>query len=299
MSYDTINFQYQIKKLPYHFKVLKNEPYLWRGLSWQPVINNQGYLSYYYTYINNLKLVLKYDKIYLKNSLQKFYMNNNYQSFSYSQVVKAFERLNKLLPFNVYEAIVTKVAIGIVFEENAEKTYGEWLYYQGKSPMQMQDKNKVYGAKFHLTDYYIKGYNKTFQVKSKDNFSLNKPYFRYEIEAKTKFFNNKTNNIGIENVADLINEEKYNKLCNMLIDRYKMIQTTTIIDYSECNLKEKKLIAYMENPIIKKSVQNQHTESFKKDRITYNKLVKVKSNNNFQNIILNKITNQVNYSLKN
>ncbi|WP_372745284.1 hypothetical protein [Lutibacter sp.] len=226
-------------------------------------------------------------------------MNNNYQPFTYSQVVEAFEILNQILPFNVYDALVTRIAIGLSFEENAKKIYNEWNYYLGKPPMQMQDKNKIYGAKFHLTDYYIKGYDKTYQVKSKDRINLNKPYFRYEIEGKTKFFNSKTNKININTVADLVNEGKYIKLCNMLVDRYNMIEKTAKIDYSECTFKEKKLIAYMGNPNIKQSVNNQHFESFKKDRTTINKLIKDKCDNKYQNIILDKINQQIQYSINN
>jgi hypothetical protein len=181
MSFDTLHFQHQIKNLPIDFVNQKNETLSWLNLKWHPLINKHDYLSCYYTFIGNLRLVLKGDKIYIKNSLQRFYMNNNYQSFSYSQVVDAFYKLNQLLPFNVYEAEVTRLAIGVVIEEDAEKVCNEWQYYLGKQPIPMFDKNKIYGAKFHLTDYYLKGYDKTFQVKCKDSINIGKHYFRYEI----------------------------------------------------------------------------------------------------------------------
>ena len=88
----------------------------------------------------------------------------------------------------------------------------------------LYEKNKIYGSKFHLNDYYIKAYDKTFQAQCKDKINIGKPYFRYEIEGKTKFFNNKTNNVGITTVADLIDKIKYKKLCDILIN------------YDNCNL---------------------------------------------------------------
>ncbi|WP_271407290.1 hypothetical protein [Tenacibaculum soleae] len=299
MSYDTINFQYQIKELPNHFQTLENTPYKWGDLVWQPVVNNKGYLSGYYTYIGNLRLVLRKDVIYIKNSLQKFFMNNNYQSFSYTQVVKAFEKLNQVLPFNIYQAKVTKLAIGVVILEDAQKVYNEWQYYLGKQPMQMQDKNKVYGAKFYLNDYYLKGYNKTFQVSSKDKINIGKPYFRYEIEGKPKFFNNKTNNVGISTVADLVNKEKFKKLCDILISRYDMIEKKTQIDLSELTLKEMRLVASMRDFKIKESMRKRYSHTYKKERLKYLNLMRGIDNTGFQNKVFYKLNNQIQYSLNN
>lgn len=299
MSYDTINFQYQIKELPYHFQNLKNESYKWGKLVWQPATNKFNDIYSYYAYAGNLKLILKKDVIYIKNSLQKFFMNNNYQPFTYTQVVKAFEKLNQLIPFNVYEAKVTKLAIGVAILEDAQKVYNEWQYYLGKQPMQMQDKNKIYGAKFHLNDYYIKGYDKTFQVKSKDKINIGKPYFRLEIEGKPKFFNNKTNNVGINTVADLVSKKKYQKLCDILISRCNMIEKKAQIDLSQLTLKDKRLVASMRDFNIKESIRKQHSHSYKKERVKYLALMRNADNTEFQNKVFNKLNNQIQYSLNN
>jgi hypothetical protein len=299
MSYDTLHIAHQVKNLPIEFVEQKNETLSWLGLKWHPIINKYEYLSCYYTYINNLKLVLKNDKIYIKNSLQCFYMNNNYQSFSYSQVVDALNNLNQLVPFNVYEAIVTRLAIGVVIEEDAQKVCNEWQYYLGKPPVHMFDKNKIYGAKFHLTDYYLKGYDKTFQAKCKDKINIGKPYFRYEIEGKTKFFNNKTNNVGINTVADLIDKEKYKKLCDILMSRYKMIEKEAEIDLSELTIKQKRLVASMRDFKIKESIRKQHSHSYKTDREKYLKLMRNIDNTDFQNKVFNKLNTQIQFSLNN
>jgi hypothetical protein len=68
------------------------------------------------------------------------------------------------------------------------------------------------------------------------------------------FFNNKTNNVGITTVADLIDKEKYKKLCNVLIDRYQKIEKEAKLDLSELNLKEMRLVASMSDFKIKESM---------------------------------------------
>jgi hypothetical protein len=299
MCFDTLHLQHQVKNIPIDFVNEKKETLSWLQLKWHPIINNHGYLSYYYAFIGNLRLVLKGDKIYIKNSLQKFFMNNNYQSFSYNQVVEAFYRLNKLVPFNIYEAEVTKLAIGVVVEEDAQKAYNEWQFYMGKPPKPMYEKNKIYGSKFQLTDYYIKAYDKTFQVKCSDKINIGKSYFRYEIEGKTKFFNNKTNNIGINTVADLIDKEKYKKLCSILIIRYQKIEKEAQIDLSILTIKEKRLVASMRDFKIKESMRKQHSHTYKKERKMYLKLMRNVDNTDFQNKVFNKLNTQIQYCLNN
>ena len=299
MSFDTLHLEHQIKKLPKDFAEKEKKIIRWKNLDWHPTINKYGYLSYYYTYINNLKLVLKEDKIYIKNSLQCFYMYYNYQSFTYSQIVEAFNKLDNLLPFNIYEFIVTRLAIGVVIIENAEKIYSEWQYYLGKPPIPMFEKTKVYGSKFHLTDYYIKGYDKTFQVKCKDSANIGKPYFRFELEGKTKFFNNKTNNVGIQTVADLINKEKYQKLCSVLLGKYQKIEKEPKMDLSQLNIKEKRLVASMKDNTIMQSIKKQHPDSYKSDREKYLNLKKQHQNTDFQNKVYYKLKQQILYSINN
>ncbi|AQS94030.1 hypothetical protein BXQ17_08110 [Polaribacter sp. BM10] len=299
MCFDTLHIEHQVKNIPLDFVNQKNETLSWLNLKWHPIINNREYLSCYYTYIGNLRLVFKGDKIYIKNSLQKFFMNNNYQSFSYSQVVDAFSKLNQLVPFNIYEAIVTRLAVGVVIEEDAQKAYNEWKFYMGKPPKPMYEKNKIYGSKFHLNDYYIKAYDKTFQVKCKDSINIGKPYFRYEIEGKTKFFNNKTNNVGITTVTDLINKEKYKKLCNVLIDRYQMIDKEAQKDLSKLTLKEMRLVASMRDFKIKESIRKQYSHTYKKERLKYLSLMRNVDNTEFQNKVFNKLNTQIQYSVNN
>ena len=299
MCFDTLHIEHQVKNIPKDFVDKKNITLSWLNLKWHPIINKYDYLGCYYTYIGNLKLVFKDEKIYIKNSLQCFYMNNNYQSFSYSQVVDAFNKLNQLVPFNIYEAVVTRLAVGVVIEEDAQKAFNEWKFYMGKPPKPMYEKSKIYGAKFHLTDYYIKAYDKTFQAQCKDSTNIGKPYFRYEIEGKTKFFNNKTNNVGITTVTDLIDKSKYKKLCGILIDRYQMIEKEPQIDLSELTLKEMRLVASMRDFKIKESIRKQHSHTYKKERKIYLKLMRDADNTDFQNKLFNKLNTQIQYSLNN
>jgi hypothetical protein len=65
------------------------------------------------------------------------------------------------------------------------------------------------------------------------------------------FFNNKTNNVGITTVADLIDKDKYKKLCHVLMEQYQKIEKEAQLDLSELTLKEMRLVASMSDFKIK------------------------------------------------
>ena len=164
----------------------------------------------------------------------------------------------------------------------------------------MKNRNKTYGAKFYLTDYQIKGDDKTFEVKNHNQIKLEKEYFRFEIDnCKPKVLNNKTNNIGIHTVRDLIDKEKFKKVGNMILDKYIKIEKSPKVDLSKLDIKQKRLIASIINSEIKDSIRKQHPDTYKKDRKEYKKIIQDCDNSIFQNQVIKKIKDQINYSINN
>lgn len=277
--YDTLKIKYRVTNLPNEVLEQKEVSFTWYGLRWFPTYNNKTKkVNGYKTSVNNLDLCLKGNTIFCYNSLQKWYLGNNYESFTYSQVVKALEELNNDLPFNVYEASIHYLAIGLVIEEEAEPILDTWLTFNNKESTPMLGVNKKYGKKYFLTDYNVKGYDKSFEVKTHDRINLNKSLFRFELEIYTRNFNNRKNPIGINKVKDLIDKFKFKRLTKELLSKYNKIEKQQSIPLSKLNNKEKEILALFQNQEILKQYKKDHFESYSKKRTVYNRLKNLSNN---------------------
>ncbi len=277
--YDTLKIKYRVTNLPNEVLEQKEKSFIWNGLKWCPTFNDKTKkVNGYKTSVNNLDLRLKGDTVFCNNSLQKWYMGNNYESFTYSQVVKALNRLDNILPFNVYNANIHYLAVGTVIEEEAKPILDTWLRLNGKEPIPMLGANKQYGKKFYLTDYNVKGYDKTFEVKTHDRKKIGKSIFRFELEIYTRNLNKRKNPIGIYTVKDLIDKEKYKMLAEELLVKYEKIETQQSIPLSQLNNKDKEVLALFQNQEILRQYKADHFESFSKKRSVYNKLKKLSNN---------------------
>ena len=277
--YDTLKITYQVSNLPIEVLEQREQSFIWKGLKWCPTYNDKTKaVNGYKTSVNNLDLRLKGRTIKCNNSLQKWYMGNNYELFSYSQVVKALEKLNNVLPFNVYKANIHYLAVGTIIEEDAKPILDTWLSLNGKQPESMLGANKQYGKKFYLTDYNVKGYDKTFEVKTHERIKLNKPLFRFELEIYTRNLNNRKNFVGIYKVKDLIDKTKYQMLADELLGKYEKIEKKQSIPLSQLNNKEKETLALFQNQEILRQYKIDHFETFSNRRKVYNKLKKLSNN---------------------
>ena len=293
--YDTLKIKHRVTNLPKEVLEQKEASFIWKGLKWCPTYNDKTKeVNGYKTSVNNLDLRLKGNTIFCNNSLQKWYMGNNYELFTYSQVVKALKKLNSVLPFNVYNANIHYLAVGTVIEEEAKPILDAWLSLNGKTSNPMLGANKQYGKKFYLSEYNVKGYDKTFEVKTHERIKLNKPLFRFELEIYTRNLNNRKNAIGIYTVKDLIDKKKYKMLAEELMSKYNKIEKQQSIPLSQLTNKEKEVLALFQNQEILQQYKKDHSETYRNRRKVYNKL-KTLSNNAH----LNNIKQQLEKSLKN
>lgn len=277
--YDTLKVKHQVNQLPKEVIEQQESPFFWKGLKWTPIFNKKtNQVKAYETTVSNLRLELKGNVISCNNSLQKWYMGNNYQLFTYSQVVKALEELDSVLPFNVYDAYIHYLALGTVIKEEAKPILDAWLSLNGKTPIPMLGANKEYGKKFYLTDYNVKGYDKTFEVKTHNRIKIEKPIFRFELEIYTRNLNKRKNPIGIYTVKDLIDKRKYQMLANELLSKYDKIEKQQTIPLSKLNNKEKEVLALFQNQEILQQYKIDHSETFSNRRNVYNKLKKLSNN---------------------
>ena len=277
--YDTIKIKHQVNQLPKEVIEQQESPFFWKGLKWTPIFNKKtNQVKAYETTVSNLRLELKGNIISCNNSLQKWYMGNNYELFTYSQVIKALEKLDSVLPFNVYNATIHYVAVGTVIEEEAKPILNPWLSLNGKQPIPMLGANKQYGKKFYLTDYNVKGYDKTFEVKTHERIKIGKPIFRFELEIYTRNLNKRKNPIGIYTVKDLIDKDKYQMLADELLSKYDKIEKQQSIPLSKLNNKEKEVLALFQNQEILQQYKIDHSETFSNRRKVYNRIKKLSNN---------------------
>ncbi|WP_026776111.1 hypothetical protein [Polaribacter sp. Hel_I_88] len=297
---DTFNIENTIQELPKEIIERKETPFDWYGIRWIPHYKESNFPIYYKSHYKNMYLRIIGDKLLVSNSLHKSYYGNNYMPFTLSQVFNAITLLDNALPINIYNSKINKLSAGVVINENPQKIFNEWQYFLGKNYTPMKDKNKIYGAKYFLTDYQIKGYDKTFEVKNHNQVNLKQPFFRFEIDnCKPKVLNNKTNNIGIYTVKDLLDKEKFSKLGEMILNKYIQIEKLPKLDLSTLSIKEKRLYASLTNYEVKESIRKQHPHMYKKDRKEYNKMMNNLDNSEFQNQVINKLKEQINYSINN
>ncbi|APG65432.1 hypothetical protein LPB136_08720 [Tenacibaculum todarodis] len=295
--YDTLKIKHQVIQLPKEVIEQQESPFFWKGLKWTPIFNKKtNQVKGYETSVNNLDLRLKGNIISCNNSLQKWYMGNNYQLFTYVQVVEALKKLNSVLPFNVYNANIHYLAVGTVIEEEAQAILNPWLSLNGKTPIPMLGANKQYGKKFYLTDYNVKGYDKTFEVKTHNRINIGKPIFRFELEIYTRNLNKRKNAIGIYTVKDLIDKKKYKMLADELLCKYDKIEKEQSIPLSELNTKEKEVLALFQNQEILKQYKIDHSETYRKRRKVYNNLKK-SSNNKYLTHVKEQLKTSVKHTL--
>jgi len=297
---DTIKIACPLEDKPQELINRTESPFIWNTFKWTPMFNGHQELSFYKAKFKNLDLKLYQDKLILVNSLHKLYLGNNYMPFTYGQVIKALLLLNHHLPLDVYQGEVKRLSFGVVIKEHPESIYNQWLFHLGKPWLPMQSGNKMYGAKFYLTDYQIKGYNKTTQVQKQSALVIPENLFRFEIDnVKTKVLNNATNNVGVYKVMDILEYSKYQKLGDVLLRKFSQIEKHPQLQLSNLNIKEKRLVASMQNYQIKESIKKQHFDSYKNDKKKYNQIQKIHADNYFQEHVFQKLKSAVEYSINN
>jgi hypothetical protein len=297
--YDTNKIVKYLNEPPKEVANQVREPFYWSNMLWLPHFHKSGFVTSYFSSSENLKLWLRGSELTITNSLQKFYMQNNYEAFVFSDVQKAVRKLDNYFDFSIYDAAIKKTSIAVVISENEDNTFNNWLEYKGNKPLVMRNNAKVYGAHFRSTNYNIKGYDKTYQTKIINNITLKENFIRFELEGKARYFNDRKDSLGIHKVSDLVDKTKFDALGNELLKVYDTIKKQPIIEYQNLQPKEIRLLATMSNNDCFRGLKKHHKETFKKDRIMYARLLKTTENSSLENEIRNKIKNQISYCQNN
>ena len=297
--YDTIISKGLVDNLPKVFLAGELNYIDWAGFEWCPMLSSKNKVKGYSAKLENLSLKMYGSELYVENSLQKFYMGNNYQDFTFTQVLDAFNTLNIKLPINIYNSILIRADVGVVVNHNTEKECSRWLDYKGKLPIPMIRRNTIYGSQFRQTNSKFKAYNKAFETKHTANIKLQEQLMRVELQGNNRYYNKRTNPLGVYTVQDLINPVKFQKLGKILLNFYDTIKKKPNLDFSNWTTKELRLYAYMTNPDTAKAMKQHHKETFKKERNQYLKLLTRHQETTQENVVLEKLQAKVNTIINN
>ena len=227
--------------------------------------NNNEYVIYYQAKVKNLIVRMNNDTITIINSFHKFFKGNNYTDYSLNQIEATCVDVCNAIGVDILNAKIKKIAYGLVIKTNAKKNYDSWLYHKSTKPSLMTNRGRVYGAKFHKTDFNIKGYDKSLESKLHDQVKIDFDLFRFEVEViNMKNLWKRKNPIRIYTVKDLFSYEVVQYLMEDLINKYEEIEKELIYDYSLLNKEQRSVLSIMKNNSLRSFLRKSENKTYKR-----------------------------------
>ncbi|MBS1584503.1 MAG: hypothetical protein JSS82_02970 [Bacteroidetes bacterium] len=194
-------------------------PFRWRGLIFSPSFNKYGEIYRYKSEWRNLLLYLYDSKIVVMNSLHKFYHENNYCDFHYSELCEAVEHVcNKLkIPARDFTLYELEIAVNIATKNPAYTLLDKFIDYKGKPFRKEYAGSKQYGVVCALEEYVLKVYDKSLQTKRVDKVSIPKNILRLEIVYKRR------RKIPMYTLEDLIDLKKLSLAFQLFISTWSKV----------------------------------------------------------------------------
>jgi hypothetical protein len=280
-------------------QVLKKvtEPFYYNDILMAPKWSN-GNLSHYAGKHQNLHVSISNGYLKISNSWHKFLKGNNHSDFYCSEIKEAAYQVKDFFKITLNDTKVQKITYGCVIDHNPEEIYSTWMRYKNKEALPMTNKGVIYGAKFQLSDFNLKGYNKSFEVKKHDNIDLVGNYFRIEAEVNyMRHLYNRSQRINIHNPEDLFNYEIIQLLAKDLFTKYKTIEKMESINFSCLSPEEIKIASVMKDPQARDAYKKAiHKRTFGRQLKKFKEIIKDNQDNSaiVEGKIFNKLLDLVN-----
>jgi hypothetical protein len=261
--------------MPKLFKA-KGKPIEVNGTLYTPKYNN-GIIVRYEGQIKNIRLMVYPTKMYLVNSIHKYWHNGyNHTNFTLTDAHNAIEDISIKTGINWFDAKVKSLEVGCNIAANANSAINSLLSYKGKDYVPMLKGSKKYGAKCCFDLYNVKLYDKQFQVKETENVNIGKPLVRWELVMNTKYFNRfkLTEALTFEKLLD---PSFFQLIINEAIHIYNTTIKSKTMNYSKLTLSEKRVLATMLHTEIREDIKIHNKETYKRDRRIFNNLMKDRS----------------------
>lgn len=254
----------------------KLEPFYWRDILFKPTYGNgnETFVKNYFADIKGLKVVLEDDKLFINNSLHKFFKGDNYSDFSRSELIQSIDLLSDNLGVCDKSIIPNFLEFGIntSFSDVTSYLYSMALY-KGKNFYPMKKKSVEYGRKVEMCEVYAKAYDKSkeFLLHNKIPCPIN-DLLRVEIGLKGK-----RQLSFIPSLADLKKEETLRILQQKLLYYFEHIEFDEYYNLEGISYRDLELLYAGKNPEFWENYRKSNTEVCKKRRQQYRKLCSERS----------------------
>jgi len=192
---------------------------------------NQIDIKYYSVNWKGLFVKVMNDYIIIQNSLHKFYHGNNYTDYTYSDLKDTIAILCTEFEVDPSLFIIKKIEIGIniPFEHHNLLT-NNFTDIKNTEFIPMLHGGRKYGKKNSKSQFDVKVYDKTLQVKLKDGVDIDKDVLRFEIVIKNmNFLYKRANQIPLYTLKDFEDINLLLKLGELLTETYRNISKITVV----------------------------------------------------------------------
>lgn len=247
------------------------DPFFWRGILFKPTFGrgNTIFVKNYVADFQGLKLVLEDDKLFISNSIHKFFKGDNYSDFTHSELIQSIDLLSDKLGVSDELIVPTFLEFGINTSFSDITTYLESIaIYKGKSFAPMKKGSVAYGRKLEMHEVYTKAYDKSkeFLLHYKNPCPIN-DLLRVEIGLKGK-----RQLSFIPSLADLKKEETLRLLQSKLLYYFELIEFDECYNLQRISNRDLELLYAGKNPVFWKDYRKSNTEVSKKRKQDYKKL---------------------------
>lgn len=216
--------------------------------------------------VDNLRFVIQGSKLIISNSLHKFYKNNNYSDFPYSELLQAIKKIERLtgIAADIFTVIKLEFGLNIVTDSTPTSYLTSFGNYKTVRYDKMKKLSSWYGVKYSLSEYAIKAYDKTKETAIRERAtSLEKNIFRFEIQYRKQRICP-----FISTLSDLQNKELIMQIFSDFISKVRKINCDGNEDFKAVKSRDRELFFAGKSEKfweVEKS-QNPHTAKEKKKR---------------------------------
>lgn len=223
----------------------------------------------------------------VSNSIHKFAKGNNYSDMSFSELLHALQKIVEITGIDLEHWSIKKLEIG--FNIETEKKGTEYLSlfstFKNKTPDKMRNDAFWYGVKWFFTEYNIKIYDKTAEVKRHDRVLLDTNILRFEIAI------NRFRKIPfVKFLSDLQDKNKLRSLFDFFRSEVKRIEMIESVDLSQVG-KERDVEMFFasQNELYWQYQKKINPEGVKKKRNRYLRILDEVSTQNVMNEFIEKL----------
>jgi hypothetical protein len=176
---------------------------------------------------------------------------------------------------------ISSIAYGCVIDHDPKEIYPNWMRYKNKISLPMKSKGNIYGSKIELTDFAIKGYDKTYEVKKHNGENIKENQCRLEVEINyMRHLYNRKEKINIRTPEDLFNPYNVQLLAKDLYDKIKTIEKMEHIKLEGLSSEDLKILGVMQNAKLRDQYKNiTHAKTYGRQLRNYKSILKNNQDN--------------------